>query len=81
MGLRSFAPRSLETFAALGAEAQKGPGERSRRLSARSSLAYLRPEQANMAVYLAEKSAFGATLPKAPTGCQAAGGAVGTQAG
>lgn len=46
-----------------------------------SHLAYLRPEEANMAVCLAESQPVEPHSLKIPTGCQAAGWALGTQAG
>lgn len=77
----SLALRSLETVAALAAEAQRGPGERSRRPSARSPLGYLRPEEANMAVYLAESQPLELHSRKPLLGARLQAGRLETQAG
>lgn len=68
MGRRRFAPRSLETVAAFGAEAPRGPGERSRRAGA--ALAYLQPERLTWLFPQPKVSPWGRTLPKPPLGAR-----------
>lgn len=77
-GAPSFAPRSLQTVAALG---QRRGGDPANSLDGRRPLtpAYLRPAEMDMAVYLAGSQPFELYSPKAPTGCPAAGGVPGTQ--
>lgn len=78
MGRRRFAPRSLETVTAFGAEAPRGPGERSRRAGA--ALAYLQPERLTWLFPQPKVSPWGCTLPKPllgarrPPGCWRRGG-------
>ena len=67
-----LAPRSLEIVAALGAEAQRQPGERSWQPSAGSAPAYLRPRRL-IWLFTWRKSALGAALPQSPYWVQAAG--------